>query len=203
MAEEKRPFSPSPAGSPDQVPEQPAPRPRTSSQQRKRRNSVFQYIAILFAAAFVLLLFTFLMEHRQHELLQEENQEQINNLQQSVSAVQSLQNLYNENAALKEQVEELEEQLAEAEKELDVLPDVISNQEHTLEMTIQAMDYFWQIDEAYVRGRYTLCRRLIEALEDDSDGKTPLKDYLPTESTTDTDRFSPSDRYQEICDALD
>lgn len=203
MAEEKRPFSPSPAGSPDQAPEQPAPRPRTSSQQRKRRNSVFQYIAILFAAAFVLLLFTFLMEHRQHELLQEENQEQINNLQQSVSAVQSLQNLYNENAALKEQVEELEEQLAEAEKELDVLPDVISNQEHTLEMTIQAMDYFWQIDEAYVRGRYTLCRRLIEALEDDSDGKTPLKDYLPTESTTDTDRFSPSDRYQEICDALD
>ena len=69
------------------------------NQQKRRQRSVFQYITILFAAAFVLLLFTFVMERRQHEILQQENQEQIDNLQQSVSAVQSLDNLYQENEA--------------------------------------------------------------------------------------------------------
>lgn len=177
-------------------PVRPSPRARTS-QQRRQRNSVFQYIAILFAAAFLLLLFTFVMERRQHELLLEENEEQINNLQQSVTAVQSLQSLYDENAALKEQVDELEARLDEAERELDVLPDTISHLETSLEQTSAAMDWFWQIDEAYVRGRYALCRDLIERLE-----AANLVEWLPKESITDTDRFSPYDRYQEIYDAL-
>ena len=64
-------------------------------------------------------------------------------------------------------------------------------------MTAQAMDFFWQIDEAYVRGRYSLCRELIASLEN---GR--LTAYLPKESATDTDRFSPYDRYQEIYEAL-
>ena len=61
-----------------------------------------RYIAILFAAAFVLLLLTFLMERRQTEAIMQENQAQIEDLQQSVSAVQSLKNLYAETEALKE-----------------------------------------------------------------------------------------------------
>ena len=69
------------------------------------------------------------------------------------------------------------------------------------EKLIQAMDLFWQIDEAYVRGRYSLCRELIGRMEDLSAGSA-LKEYLPTESTTDNDRFSPADRYQEIYDAV-
>jgi uncharacterized protein HemX len=199
--EEKDPLSPTPEES-ESAPQRPAPKPRSSSQQRKRRNSVFQYIAILFAAAFVLLLFTFVMERRQHELLQAENQEQISNLQQSVSAVQSLQNLYDENDALKKQVEELQGQLDEALMSIDGLTDLISNQEATLDKTKEAMDYFWQLDEAFVRSRYPLCRQIIETMEDTSNGQTPLKDYLSHESYTDNDRFSPADRYQEIYDKL-
>ena len=57
------------------------------------------------------------------------------------------------------------------------------------------------MDEAYVRGRYGLCRDLIQEMEDVTQG-TALKDYLPTESATDTDRFSPAQRYQEIYDSL-
>ena len=52
------------------------------NQQKRRQRSVFQYITILFAAAFVLLLFTFVMERRQHEILQQENQEQSSNSRQ-------------------------------------------------------------------------------------------------------------------------
>jgi cell division protein FtsB len=185
----------------EKQPQVPDPKPR-NSQQRQRRNYAFQYIAILFAAAFALLLYSFMMERHQHQLLQAENQEQIDSLQQSVSAVQSLQNLYDENATLKEQVGDLQSQLDDALNSIDGLTDSMSHQEYLLEQTREAMDYFWQIDEAYVRGRYTLCRQLIQVMEDDSDGKTPLKDYLSSESYTDNDRFSPADRYQEIYDKL-
>lgn len=183
---------------------------RSAAQQLRRRSrSVFQYIAVLFAAAFLLLLYTFLMERRQNQLIQAENQEQIATLQKSASTVQSLQGLMDqnqslqeENAALKEQADRLEKELAQAQSQLDALPDAISQQEHVLEQTKQAMDWFWQIDEAYVRGRRKLCRELISHMEESSGGQTPLKDYLPTESATANGRFSPRDRYQEIYDAL-
>lgn len=178
-----------------------AERPLTRGQFKRRKQSVFQYIAILFAAAFVLLLFTFVMERRQHQLLQEENQEQINNLQQSATAIQSLQNLYDENDALKEQVEELETQLSQAETDIASLRQIITSLELNAGKTNEAMDWFWQLDEAYVRGRYSLCRQIIQTMEDTAAG-APLKNYLPTESTTDNERFSPYDRYQEIYDAL-
>lgn len=173
--------------------------PLTPGQQKRRQKSVFQYIAILFAAAFVLLLFTFLMEQRQNDLLQQQSQEEIDSLQQeSVNAVQSLQNLYDQNEALKQQVADLEEQLADYQEQIDVLPDVVSNLEHDLDCTKQAMDWFWQIDEAYVRSRWTLCRQLIDSLEE-----AGLVEYLPKESYTDNDRFSPYDRFQEIKEAVD
>ena len=213
MAEEhKQPLSQEPEGSapetnvppqgqaPDQAQSKGAKRPTlTPGQQKRRQKSVFQYITILFAAAFVLLLFTFLMERRQNDLLQQQNQEEIDSLQQeSVNAVQSLQNLYDQNESLKQQVADLEEQLADYQDQMDVLPGVIADLEQTLDSTQRAMDWFWQIDEAYVRSRWTLCRQLIDSLEE-----AGLVDYLPKESTTDNDRFSPYDRFQEIKEAVD
>jgi len=167
------------------------------NQQKRRQRSVFQYITILFAAAFVLLLFTFVMERRQHEILQQENQEQIDNLQQSVSAVQSLDNLYKENEALKEQVAQLEQQLQQAAQDRQSEKTTLLQQVEAKEKSLQAMDWFWQIDEAYAKGRYSLCRSLIQNLQ-----SAGLAEYLPKESTTDNDRFSPYERYQEIYDNL-
>ena len=167
------------------------------NQQKRRQRSVFQYITILFAAAFVLLLFTFVMERRQHEILQQENQEQIDNLQQSVSAVQSLDNLYKENEALKEQVAQLEQQLQQAAQDRQSEKTTLLQQVEAKEKGLQAMDWFWQIDEAYAKGRYSLCRSLIQNLQ-----SAGLAEYLPKESTTDNDRFSPYERYQEIYDNL-
>lgn len=205
MDEEKDLPSPEPQES-ESPPVPPRPRPSRRKQQRSRQ-SVFQYIAVLFAASFILLLFTFLMERRQHEQQQEENQEQITNLQNSVSGLQSLKGLLEENETLKARVAELESEL-EAEQRtaqelnirLDGLTDTLSHTENVLEWTKQAMDLFWQIDEAYVRGKTKLCRELIEQLEspDTQPAAGLLKDWLPGESTTDTGRFSPYDRYMEI-----
>ena len=167
------------------------------NQQHKRQRSVFQYIAILFAAAFVLLLLNYVMDRRQYELIQDQNQAQINDLLQSATAVQSLQNLNDENAALKDQVKDLQERLDRAESRLEDLTGQVSDLEEALSKTSQAMDWFWQIDEAYVRGRWSLCRQLIESLNE-----AGLVQWLPTESTTDNERFSPYDRYQEIYEAL-
>ena len=202
MSEEKQ-TSPAPQAEPGSPPEAPAPesgppqRRSSRSQQKRRQRSVFQYITILFAAAFVLLLFTFIMERRQNELLQQENQEQINNLQQSVTAVQSLDNLYKENEALRDRVDELEQQLQTAAQDLQSEKTTLLQQLEGKEKALQAMDWFWQIDEAYVKGRYSLCRSLIQNLQ-----SAGLVEYLPKESTTENDRFSPYDRYQEIYEIL-
>ena len=202
MSEEQKNPSPqeNPSPTQDKAPAaegKKADKPLTPGQQKRRQKSVFQYIAILFGAAFVLLLFTFVMERRQYQLLQEQNEAQIDDLQQSVNAVQSLNSLYEENAALKEKTQELEEENQDLQEQVDQLEQQVSDLSVQAEKTSQAMDWFWQIDEAYVRGRYSLCRQLIESLEEAN-----LKEWLPKESITDNGRFSPYDRYQEIYDAL-
>ena len=201
MSEEKQ-TSPAPQGEAPSQPETPPrensnPQRRSRSQQKRRQRSVFQYITILFAAAFVLLLFTFVMERRQNQLLQQENQEQIDNLQQSVTAVQSLDNLYKENGALRDKVDQLEQQLQTSAQDLQSEKTTLLQQLEGKEKALQAMDWFWQIDEAYAKGRYSLCRSLIQNLQ-----SAGLEQYLPRESTTNNDRFSPYDRYQEIYDRL-
>ena len=200
MDEEKTAPSQNPAAGPPPPPVQEAPPkegPSPEHHQQRRQRSVFQYIAILFAAAFVLLLLTYLMDRRQYELIQDQNQAQIDDLLQSATAVQSLQNLSNENAQLKEAAEDLEEELAQAEARLDELIAGLQALEADQERLSAAMDWFWQIDEAYVRGRYSLCRQLIQSLEE-----AGLAEALPRESVTDNGRFSPYDRYQEIYNVL-
>lgn len=160
----------------------------------RRRASVMVYLVILFAVAFLLLLLAYFQQQRQ-------SSETTDALKQSISAVQSIENLIGDNEQLRDRVDELEARTAALEQENDSLKTLTDDLTVQLEKTQQAMDYFWQVDEAYVRGRYGLCRDLIQDMEDVSAG-SPLKDYLPTESTTGTDRFSPSDRYQEIYKAL-
>ena len=168
-------------------PEQDARRRR--AQQKRRRNSVFQYIAVLFMAAFALLLYTFMMERRQ-------SQQQIDDLKKSASTVQTLQGLIAENEQLKDQSEALQDQI-------DALQDQLSKgkQERTgltsqleeSEKINQAMAWFWEINDASVRGQLKSCREMIAAMEE-----AGLVDYLPKENTTGTGHLSPADRYQDI-----
>lgn len=172
-----------------------APPSRVSrGQQRRRQRSVFQYVTILFAAALVLLLYTFMMERRQFEQQQQADQANISDLQQeSVSAVQRLQGLIEENELLKEQVQDLQEDQERLEESLAILENQSVQLQEQLKRTSQAMEWFWQIDEAFARGRTSLCQELIASFE-----AAGLTDALPRENTTGTDRFSPADRYQEI-----
>ncbi len=176
--------------------ETPAPKRQRTSPKQRRQQSAMRYITILFAAAFVLLLLTFLMERRQTEAIMQENQAQIEDLQQTASAVQSLKNLYAENEALKNEIAALETEISRMETEKNTMSGYITNVELTLNKAqkgLNAMDWFWQIDEAYAKGRYALCRTLITSLDE-----AGLTEYLPKQSITENDRFSPYDRLAEI-----
>lgn len=160
----------------------------------RRRMSVLGYLLVLFAVAFLLLLLAYFQQQRA-------NAEATDVLKQSVSAVDTIEKMIAENEQLREQVEQLEAETTTLGQENQSLKTLTDNLTVQLEKTQAAMDYFWQVDEAYVRGRYGLCRDLIQEMEDTAQGSA-LKDYLPAESATDTDRFSPAQRYQEIYDSL-
>lgn len=161
------------------------------------KRSVLTYMTILFVAAFVMLLLAYFMQHRS-------NTEAIDGLKDSVSAIQNAQEVYEENSTLKEQIKQLEDQIQTQQNEISALERsnaLLQGEQESLlntsELTAQAMDWFWQINEAYVRGRNTLARELIESIN-----VAGLVEYLPRESITNNGRFSPYDRYQEIYDSL-
>lgn len=179
-----------PVSSPEEqaVQPRPAPRPRRS----KRRTSVYSYVLILFVAAFFLLALSYFMQQRTMA-------ESLDGLKESVSAMEKAETLQTENMTLKEQVEALEAEKAALNAEnarLTQERDAALAAAEAQSRTAEAMDWFWQINEAYARNRNQTARRLIEQMDD------ALVDFLPQESATDTDRFSPRDRYQEIYDAL-
>ncbi len=158
--------------------------------QKKSERSVVRYLTVLFGAALALLLFTFAMEMRQHQQAISESQEQISDLKQtSTSATQRLQDVLDENQALKEKLDEAEK----TEKALEE----VQLQAAELERSVRAMDWFWQINEAFTKGRYTQARKLIGSLEADG-----LQECLPRESITENGRFSPYDRFMEIRDKV-
>lgn len=160
--------------------------------KEKRQKSVFKYISILFAAAFVLMLLTFLMEQRQNQQVVDSLNESVSGLRESLSNVQSAQDIYEENKELIEQINQLQ---AENDRLTSENSTLTSTQKQNVD-AVEAMGWFWQIDEAFVLERYTLCRNLIEQMGPE------LAAALPTEAVTDNGRFSPADRYQEIYDAV-
>lgn len=164
---------------------------------RPRRSALGGYLVILFAVAFLLLLMAYFQQRRLSD------QATTDALKQSASAVQSIQSLIDESAKLREENEALKAQVEELEKKLsdaDSFSAELQNQTDGLSRAAKAMGYFWQIDEAYVRQRYTLCKELIqqfEAEQHNGPSALPQEDYPAGNG-----RFSPAERYKEIYNAL-
>lgn len=163
----------------------------------RQRSPILVYLVILFAAAFLLLLLAYFQQQRTND----SNSEAIDALKQSVSATDSIQILMSDNEELRKQVAQLQEQLdaaeqaqAEAVQEAQALTRQVQEESDSAD----AMQWFWQIESAYAQKRYATARELIQQFE----ALSQLKEALPKENTTGTQRFSPSARYQEIYDAL-
>lgn len=172
-------------------------RRRAERSRARRRTALGGYLVILFSAAFLLLLMAYFQQQRLKD------QATSDALKQSSSAVQSIQTLMDESKALREENEALKAQVEELERNLSAAETFSAEVQNDREGTgraVKAMGYFWQIDEAYVRQRYTLCRDLIqqfEAEQHNGPSALPQEDY-----PADNGRFSPAERYKEIYDAL-
>lgn len=147
---------------------------------------VVVYIMVLFIAAFLLMALSLFMHQRS-------NTEVMGELQHSVSTLQEVQELQNQVIELQKELEETRDTAEAFQDANETSRNQAAHAEHLLEETQRALDWFWQVNEAYVRDDLDRCRELVEA---GTGTQTPLSDYLPQDSAA-------AERYREILQALD
>ena len=159
-----------------------SPETQNSEQQPRRkaanRPALFAYMVALFSVAFLLLLMSYFMQQRRNDqqLIEE-------GLQKNASALQITQSVQKQNETLRQQVADLEADLA--------------TQAEQHEKTTQAMDWLWRIQREYFQRRYSAARQMVQAFEESG-----LKPFLPSEPVIDPDYRSPLEQYEAIYDSL-
>lgn len=192
-------------------PEPPAETPPSPPQPEKnRRSSVYVYLAVLFGAAFLMLLLAYFVQQRNNATAMDDLRMTTNASREELMA--KIQTLEGEKEALETQVAELELDLAQEQslsQDFQTLYDGArtnaSHLEYCLIQRSQAMELFWQLDKAYLQRDEASCQTLIKWLElPEAD---PRKNYLPTADDRGQydyglDGPTPAERYQEIYDDI-
>ena len=156
-----------------------------------RRINVMGYLAVLFVVAFLLLGFAYLQQQRN-------NKAAIDSLQQSHSAVESLENLIEERDQLKDQLSQLEDKLAQAEKERDQAQadgQSISKTAENYKSQRDALQILNQIRYLYNHNRYQEARDLIAAQPDLEDQLSAFSAALSDEAR---EVYDPLESYQKL-----
>lgn len=168
------------------------------------RMPVSGYLALLFAAAFLLLLLSYFMELRA-------NQETITGLKNSVTAMQSVQSWQDEKTALQQQVDDLQtkndqisQQLADAQTQLQqaTASGVLNQQQRDALLVLNDL-------EALVKNKhYTGARNLLD-LYNSTHGESLESQLSALDAAMKADinlsgltAFSPLSAYQSIADKL-
>lgn len=195
----------------EQSPEQTTSRGAPRSPRKKHRPSLLGYLVVLFFAAFLLLLMSYFMQQRRND------QDVINGLQESISAMQSVEALRTQNQELTQQLNELQAQISALERELDqawddhtsVLDSLNETKQQMAAQTAQleaqaaeleqqekialALDWLWRIEREYFLGRYTSARALIRSFQE-----AGLEEYLPETPMADSEYRTPLEQYQAM-----
>ena len=156
-----------------------APKEEKPTTERERMKKVYTYVAVLFTVAFLLILWTFLM-----------NQRSINEIKSGNSALQST---LEENDTLEARVKELETQLAEAEEDKDSLSETVERKSEQL----RALDWLIEIENNYSAKDYDAARDNIRAFEKEGAAESLPEQPLRTAITGD-DALSPAARYHAL-----
>lgn len=146
----------------------PAPEPPTPERKPSRSRPVKIYLTVLFCAALLLLLISFVMQQRNHMALQD--------LNEAIEGSQQVTDLQLENQRLQFELEEKEDLEAQVEEQ---------------QRQIEALEWLRQI-EAAVRKSYSEAKALVEAFEE-----TGLESSLPTQSSVEGAE-APADTYRQI-----
>ena len=156
-----------------------------SEPETQGRMSVFPYILILFSAALLLMCLSSLIHQRN-------NTQVLGELQNSVSAMQEVQNLQDKIITLQDTRDELETQLQEAR---DAQSQEAARAD-ALEKRLNALERLYMIEAQYQEGRYRACQGSVEAF-----AASGLADSLPTESPG-GGVASPMERYRQLQEAV-
>jgi septal ring factor EnvC (AmiA/AmiB activator) len=99
--------------------------PTAEIKKTRKPNSVFFYLTILFIAAFLLLLLSYLMQKRTNEA--------IDGMQQTVQNFQSMNDLYEKDQTLETQLEDANQQIDSLKKQLTDAQDQLSTAQQSLQ----------------------------------------------------------------------
>lgn len=158
---------------------------------RRRSSPIMGYLVILFAAAFLLLLLAYFQQQRA-------NSETTDALKQSVSAVQSIQNLMDENAQLREKVEELEDKITALEQQsqnYEALFRASDTEAAQLSQQVEASRLLFRIDRLYRAQRFKDAVDLIDQLEAMGQPSSLLSGQPLSGETSEV---TPLSRYEQI-----
>lgn len=168
------------------------PQSQEADKQPTGKKPVVVYIMILFIAAFLLMALSFLMHQRS-------NTEALGQLQNSVTAMQEVQ-------ATQEKIIELQDELAEANRELENLREKADAGQAELEeqkallkeqaATTSALQHLYALQQLYSGKHYDSCLELIETMEQQGDPS-----HLPDAAMTGV--TPPAERYQELKEAVE
>ena len=160
-----------------------------------KRGSVMVYLAVLFAAAFLLLLLSYFMQQRI-------NRETLDDLQKtSTSAVQSLENLIEERDRLVQERQTLEEQLEQLERQSETLQTQLdaaagdTAQAEQAAQAAQALQILNEVRALYNQHRNREARAL---LEEYPDLEARLEDFTQGMSQEERELYNPLESYRAL-----
>lgn len=151
----------------------------------KGKKPVVVYIMVLFIAAFLLMAWSFASH-------QKSNTEALGRLQNSVTAMQEVQDL-------QDQIIALQKELAETEKQVGDLKDQLSARDsaaEALEKQRDAMERLYTLQQQYSAGNYSACRQIIDEFE-----RGGWAEQLPRLSDGSVTR--PEERYRQLKEAVE
>lgn len=152
----------------EEPPKAETPGPDRPGSPAKRQTPVFVYLAVLFAAAFAMLLLAYFVQQRNNETA-------VAGLRDSVDRFQSIDDLLEENRELRDAVDELERQAAGLEA-LQTRVDELETQNEELarqyeeeldglraesQNALRAWTVFWDLEQHYQDREYPYCAGLL------------------------------------------
>lgn len=159
----------------------PSPEPEKKPQNKK---PVIVYIMIMFIVAFLLMAMSFFMHQRS-------NNEVLGELQDSFNAMQAVQ-------STQEKVIALQEELADAQDQIDKLDTELGNarkETETANTVSKALLELYTLQQQYANQDYESCKATMSRME-----SAKLVELLPTEPVNEA--TAPSLRYQQLKEAV-
>ena len=147
------------------------------------KKPVVVYIMILFIAAFLLMALSFFMHQRS-------NTEALGELQDSVSAMQEIQNTQDKVIQLQEELSAQKEEAEGLEKELEAS----RKETEAADKNTEAMTALYILQQQYAAGDYDACLSTMQMMEDEG-----LLQRLPKEDPNVT---PPAQRYEQLKEAV-